>query len=115
MRVLSVRQPFAGLIISGKKKIEYRRWSTNYRGALLIHAGLAKARGVKGSETEQFPKGGIVGIAELVDCVALEGGGYGFKLRDARPLKFIPSKGRLRLYAPDAALLRKVGPIGPKR
>ena len=37
--VLSVRQPWAWLIMQGFKPIENRTWRTNYRGKLYIHAG----------------------------------------------------------------------------
>jgi predicted transcriptional regulator len=32
MKCLSVRQPFAELILSGRKMIELRSWNTNSRG-----------------------------------------------------------------------------------
>ena len=38
MKVLSVKEPFATLILNGIKKIETRSWKTNYRGELFIHA-----------------------------------------------------------------------------
>lgn len=38
MKCLSVSQPFADLIISGKKIIELRNWNTKFRGEFLIHA-----------------------------------------------------------------------------
>ena len=38
MRVLSVRQPWASLLVRGVKDIENRTWSTTYRGPVLIHA-----------------------------------------------------------------------------
>jgi hypothetical protein len=37
-RVLSVKQPWASLIISGLKAVENRTWATRYRGRLYIHA-----------------------------------------------------------------------------
>lgn len=37
--VLSVRQPWAFLIIAGLKPIENRTWKTDYRGELHLHAG----------------------------------------------------------------------------
>ena len=40
-RCLTVRQPWASLIIAGTKTVEHRRWRTDYRGELWIHAGLA--------------------------------------------------------------------------
>ncbi len=38
MKALSLKQPWAELILQGKKKIEIRRWNTNFRGEFLIHA-----------------------------------------------------------------------------
>lgn len=42
MKVLSVRQPYASLIVLGKKRFEARTWATKYRGRLVIHASSAK-------------------------------------------------------------------------
>ena len=39
IKVLSVRQPWAWLIVSGYKNEEMRSWETHYRGRLYIHAG----------------------------------------------------------------------------
>jgi hypothetical protein len=41
VKALSIRQPWAWLIVTGYKDIENRSWRTNYRGPLLIHAGRA--------------------------------------------------------------------------
>ena len=38
MKVLSIMQPWASLIVMGAKQIETRSWLTTYRGPLLIHA-----------------------------------------------------------------------------
>ena len=38
MKCLSISQPFADLIVKGKKTIELRSWNTNFRGEFLIHA-----------------------------------------------------------------------------
>ncbi len=38
MKVLSIKQPFAELIIQGRKKIELRKWNTKFRGDFLIYA-----------------------------------------------------------------------------
>ena len=35
---LSVRQPWASLIVSGFKSVENRSWKTDYRGTIAIHA-----------------------------------------------------------------------------
>ncbi len=42
MKTLSVRQPYAWLLVNGIKDVENRTWNTPYRGPLLIHAS-AKA------------------------------------------------------------------------
>ena len=44
MKVISVLQPWASLIVMGAKKIETRSWQTKYTGELLIHASLGKSR-----------------------------------------------------------------------
>ena len=33
-----MKQPYAELIVSGKKTIELRKWNTKFRGEFLIHA-----------------------------------------------------------------------------
>ena len=39
MKVLTIKQPWASLIVDGYKKYEFRSWKTKYRGEILIHAG----------------------------------------------------------------------------
>lgn len=73
MKVLTIRQPFATLIIEGNKKFEFRSWKTNYRGDLLIHAGKsidkeAFAR-LKKYLPDELPIGKIIGRVELIDCI----------------------------------------------
>lgn len=51
----------------------------------------------------QLPFGGIVGIAEIVDCVERSSspwffGRYGLVLRNARPVEFIPVRGKLSFF-----------------
>lgn len=42
MKTLSVRQPWASLLVSGLKDIENRTWTPNFKGRILIHASAAK-------------------------------------------------------------------------
>jgi hypothetical protein len=100
LRVLSVRQPWAWLIVQGYKDIENRTWSTTYRGRLLIHASSKKPsldlllqvkRDFKLNLPECFDLGGIVGFADVVDCVTSSRsrwmqGPIGWKLKNASPL-----------------------------
>ena len=72
MKVLTIKEPWASLIINGYKKYEFRSWKTSYRGKILIHAG-------KSLEKEMLKKlnnynlecisGAIIGEAEIVDCI----------------------------------------------
>ena len=40
-KCLSLRQPYAELIVSGRKTIELRKWNTRFRGEFLVHASKA--------------------------------------------------------------------------
>lgn len=44
MKVLTIQQPWASLIMLGTKTIETRSWDTKYRGPLLIHAAAGMPR-----------------------------------------------------------------------
>ena len=122
MKALSIRQPWTWCILRGKP-VENRNWWTSYRGPLGIHA----AKGMTRDEYEEcrdfaaglgltvppmpdLPRGGIVGRANLVDCVTSHAspwffGRYGLVLADVKPLPFIPLKGALGLFdVPESAL-----------
>ena len=73
MKVLTIRQPWATLIMEGYKRFEFRSWNTKYRGDFLIHAGKtidkeAKER-LKKFLPEELPTGKILGKVTLVDCI----------------------------------------------
>ena len=38
MKCLSLKQPYADLLVFGEKTIELRKWNTRFRGEFLIHA-----------------------------------------------------------------------------
>ena len=44
MKALTIKEPWATLIIDGYKKYEFRSWKTNYRGKILIHAGMSEEK-----------------------------------------------------------------------
>lgn len=69
MKCLSVSQPFADLIVSGKKTIELRKWNTNFRGEFLVHSPLKiKTKDCKRLKILKKPvTGAIIGKAEIVD------------------------------------------------
>ena len=67
MKCLSISQPFADLIVSGKKTIELRKWNTNFRGEFLIHSTIKiRIEDCKRLKiTKKLLTGVIIGKAEL--------------------------------------------------
>ena len=130
---LSIRQPWAWLVANGHKDIENREWKSwnpalKFRGEFLIHTGakfdldadpqdilkMAEVYKQKHPEksfpiiphnTMEYPLGGIVGVAEIVDVVTksdspwfMGEGFYGLVIANAKPLPFIPCKGQLGFF-----------------
>ena len=129
---LSVRQPWAGLLVAGIKTIELRRWAAHHRGWTLIHAAQLTADDAEGwrhvgAAATHYPRlwelctlrGGIIGMAELVDCFrytheeqfvadrsrhlqppeAFRPGLYGFLFRQPRPLPYYACKGQTFFFS----------------
>ena len=124
MKALSIMQPWAWLIVNGHKSIENRSWRCHQRGQILIHAGkkidkepwqdlrdrwhpvMGTALASEIVPPEHLDCGGIVGTAEIVDCITRSDdpwfvGPFGIVLRNARPLPFQPCKGALGFFTPD--------------
>jgi hypothetical protein len=104
-KALTVRQPWAWLIVNGYKPVEYRTWQTHHRGELYIIASQrldageiavatawAKNHGV--TLPEEVDCGGIVGKVTL-DRVSGVKGDYEWHLSHATPLPFVACKGGL--------------------
>ena len=72
MKVLTIKNPWATLIVDGYKKYEFRSWKTNYRGKILIHAGLSLEKDMllrfKNYNLDCI-NGAIIGEADLVGCI----------------------------------------------
>jgi len=128
LKCLSVSQPFADLIVSGKKSIELRNWNTNFRGDFLIHAPL-KIR-VEDSKrlkiNKKFTTGAIIGKAQLYDVKKynstkeikldqkyhfstkkFQNKTFGFMLKKVKPLRIpIPWKGQLGFFDVDVPKIK---------
>lgn len=75
MKCLTIKQPWASLIVSGYKKYEFRSWKTKYRGKILIHAGMSLEKTYIDKVKEynlEYIKGAIIGEAEIVDCILVD-------------------------------------------
>lgn len=124
MRALTVRRPWAALIVSGHKPTENRSWPTSWRGLLVIHAGqrwepagaaLAAAQGVP-MDRAACPLG-YLGTVRLVDvheaagCCAPWGHPTGWHWTLDEPGAFavvMPGPGRLGLYRPPTEVIRSI-------
>lgn len=111
---LSIRQPWAWLIVSGYKNLENRNKLKNFRGPFLIHAGkrydkdwqhkLGFHLNIFSDETS-FLRGGIVGIATITDSITESDspwftGTNAFVIENPKPLPFIPCEGQLGFFYP---------------
>ncbi len=118
---LTVCQPHVEAIFAGCKKIEYRTWSTNHRGPLLIHAATRRPKAGDWNEYPTLnpgpvPLGAIVGVVDLTDCEPVEFGGGGdeveteYRWHLASPRRFrqpIPFAGRLRIFEVPDTLVKE--------
>ena len=116
MKTLSLKQPWAELILQGKKKIELRKWNTKFRGKFLIHSSKIPDReSMLKFNFKNLPLGFIVGKANLIDVKKYENsseflkdknlhladsswGNYGFLLKNAKRINPIPAKGNLNFW-----------------
>ena len=93
MKTLTIREPWASLIINGYKKYEFRSWKTNYRGKLLIHAGIGIDKDMLGRFKDynlEYVKGAIIGECEIVDCILVDKE-FNDDLRKINPLVYAKS------------------------
>ena len=120
MKCLSVCQPFAELIVQGKKTIELRKWNTKFRGEFLVHAPqkirLDDCKRLK--IKPELTVGAIIGKVELIDVKEYENAvqikidskkhlasndgsskKYGFILQNPKQLRIpIPCTGQLNFF-----------------
>lgn len=90
MKALTIKQPWAQLIIEGYKKYEFRSWKTKYRGKILIHAGMSLERDMASRFKDYnltYTKGAIIGEATLEDCILVDKE-FNEELRKINPLVY---------------------------
>lgn len=113
---LSVRQPWAELILRGTKTIEVRNRPTNVRGRVYLYAGQKLPDGWTEDECEErlgcplknIARGKLVGIINITGCRPLresDSDAAGFEIDDA--------EGELAWLVEPVSRLEK--PIKPKR
>ncbi len=119
MKALSLQQPWAELILQGRKTIETRKWKTSFRGEFLIHASRqVDKKHMFAFGFDDLPTGCIVGRAKLVDVREyatkdaldadvsqhllrlenLDKKRYGFLLSEVKRVEQRPVKGQLNFF-----------------
>lgn len=101
-KAISLKQPWANLVVNGKKTIETRKWTTSYRGDLVICSS---------QKPDNPPAGYALCIAELYHiepmkkkhekkaCIKVYPGAYSWFLRNIRLINpIVPIKGRLGIF-----------------
>ena len=73
---LSIKQPWAALLVVGLKTVEVRKWATRIRGQVYIHAARDPDKRADGwshltEQTRQLAelRGVVIGVADLRACV----------------------------------------------
>lgn len=124
MKVITIKEPFATLILEGYKEYEFRTWKTNYRGDVLIHAGKTVNKEALNKVKDldlNYSKGEIIAKAKITDCILvdekfrkelikknkniyynlLKDNGkklYAFKIENVEKIKTIKVNGKLSLW-----------------
>jgi hypothetical protein len=130
---LSVKQPWAALLVLGLKTVEVRTWPTRRRGRVFIHAAKNPDDRPEGWALLTTPelralanlRGGLIGVGELIDCVeyataetfvadahrhrnAAEwfrpGGLHGFVFADVRLIPFRECAGQTFFFGVESSL-----------
>ena len=93
MKALTIKEPWASLIVNGYKKYEFRSWKTKYRGKILIHAGMSLEKDAAKRFSEynlEYYKGAIIGEATITDCILVDTK-FNEELRKINPLVYARS------------------------
>lgn len=133
MKALSIMQPWAWLILSETpdregwtKDVENRKWNSNYKGPLLIHAPRSydwpghhwiTRRGI--TIPKNLSRGGLVGVVTMAGVVTAVTasknpffrGPYGFKFINPIPFQsMVPFPGRQRFFSVEIDFEARLGP-----
>lgn len=115
MKALSIKQPWAWLIVNGHKDVENRTWKTSHLGPLAIHAGRKFDQlgyewvrenfpEIRMPKPADFERGGFVGLVKMLGCVSSHSSKWHEKecwawvLANPAKVNFYPYKGQLGFF-----------------
>lgn len=117
MKALSIKQPYAEFIRRRMKTIETRTWQTQYRGDILICAGLKPADNFDLSEYD-LKYGHAIAVAELVNITHFlkeheeqaqcdyYPNAFAWHLQNVRLIEPFKQKGQLGLFNVNDSLIK---------
>ncbi|CAN5356027.1 hypothetical protein BH11PLA2_BH11PLA2_19890 [soil metagenome] len=131
-QALSIKQPWAALIVHGVKTVEVRSWATSRSGTMLIHASKSPEANSDAWKLVTSPElaataeltGGVIGKVELVECITyrtreefvadrdrhragpewFKPVRYGFVLANPKRVTFVPWSGNTSFFGVTATL-----------
>jgi len=104
MKAISIKEPYASMLLDGSKTIETRTWQTKHRGKLLLCAS---------KHPESKISGHAFAVAFLADiqlmrkrdefraCCDIYPGAYSWFLVNVEPIEPFPVKGKQSLFEVD--------------
>jgi hypothetical protein len=134
LKALTLRLPFDWSIFHAGKDVENRDWPAKVRGTIAIHSAASQPEGayensvafirvvlrrmwklgVRIPSYDQLPKGAIIGLVDIVDCVDYSNsrwfeGPLGFTLANPRLLpEPIPCEGKRRFFTVPADVEQRI-------
>ena len=115
MKTITIKEPWATLIVEGYKEYEVRVWKTNYRGDILLHAGksydednLARFK----DKSLTYSPGKIIAKAKITDCVLVDEE-FAKKMLEKDPVVYsnLKRKRDKKLYGFKIENVEKIDPI----
>ena len=104
MKAISIKEPWASMILAGEKTIETRTWRTKYRGPLLLCASKKPESDISG---HAFAIVDLVGIRKMTmedeahACCKVYSNAKSWFFENLRKIKPFPVKGQLRIFEVD--------------
>jgi hypothetical protein len=133
LHAISLKQPWAALVVARVKTVEVRTWPTRQRGQVLIHAARSADDRPQGWALVNTPelealaalRGGVLGVVELTACLkyhtaeafaAAAGqhrnapswfrpGLHGFVFQNPRPIAYHACPGRTLFFTVEGIIL----------
>ena len=95
MKTISLQQPYAELVLQGRKTLDLRTFNATFRGRFAIHASQTVQKDIcalYGLDPDSLPRGAIVGTVELVGAEPLTAETYAARHDEhLRPAGWLPN------------------------